>query len=247
MADTKLTDLTGLSTPASGDKFYIVDISDLTDGAGGTPTATEAIKGEEFSLTTSWAKYTTTFTTNTLTGKTFGTDGFDKLIATIELMWGATRGTTYHNDSGGAEDFGGAGNIDIAQVQLCAGDVALPFMPKSFEEELRACQRYYEKSYVYTVAPGTATYNGSVGSIGTNGSNVLGTRFNVTKRVVPTIVIYNPEDGTAAEVRDITDSADLTSAVAGDISENGFGKVGVAAGADIDNWCAYQFTATAEL
>ena len=36
MADTKLTDLTGLSTPASGDKFYIVDISDLTDGADGT-------------------------------------------------------------------------------------------------------------------------------------------------------------------------------------------------------------------
>lgn len=31
----------------------------------------------------------------------------------------------------------------ITQVQLCAGDVALPFMPKSYEEELRVCQRYY--------------------------------------------------------------------------------------------------------
>lgn len=122
-------------------------------GSGGSPTSTEVIKGEEFSLTTSWAKYTTTFTTNTLNGKTFGTDGFDKLQATIELMWGATRGTTYHNDSGGAEDFGGAGNIDIAQVQLCAGSVALPFQPKSFEEELRACQRYYEKSMAYATTP----------------------------------------------------------------------------------------------
>lgn len=35
--------------------------------------------------------------------------------------------------------------IDIAQVQLCAGDVALPFMPKSFDDELRACKRYANK------------------------------------------------------------------------------------------------------
>jgi hypothetical protein len=33
---------------------------------------------------------------------------------------------------------------EIAQVQLCAGSVALPFQPKSFAEELRDCQRYYE-------------------------------------------------------------------------------------------------------
>jgi len=37
-------------------------------------------------------------------------------------------------------------NIYLAQVQLCAGEVALPFQPKSFEEELRACQRYYYRN-----------------------------------------------------------------------------------------------------
>lgn len=31
---------------------------------------------------------------------------------------------------------------EASQVQLCAGDVALPFMPKSYGEELIACQRY---------------------------------------------------------------------------------------------------------
>lgn len=36
--------------------------------------------------------------------------------------------------------------IYISQVQLNVGSVALPFQPKSYEEELRACQRYYEKS-----------------------------------------------------------------------------------------------------
>lgn len=34
------------------------------------------------------------------------------------------------------------GGYKFKQVVLCAGDVALPFMPKSYEDELRACQRY---------------------------------------------------------------------------------------------------------
>lgn len=36
MADSKLTALTGLSTIATGDKLYVVDVSDTTDGASGT-------------------------------------------------------------------------------------------------------------------------------------------------------------------------------------------------------------------
>ena len=36
MADTKLTDLTALTTPSTGDKLYIVDISDTTDSSDGS-------------------------------------------------------------------------------------------------------------------------------------------------------------------------------------------------------------------
>ena len=36
MADTKVPDLTGLGAVASGDEFYVVDISDTTDGTDGT-------------------------------------------------------------------------------------------------------------------------------------------------------------------------------------------------------------------
>ena len=32
--------------------------------------------------------------------------------------------------------------FELTQVQLCAGDVALPFMAKSYEKELSACERY---------------------------------------------------------------------------------------------------------
>ena len=36
MADAKLSALTGLTSVASGDEFYVVDVSDLTDGSDGT-------------------------------------------------------------------------------------------------------------------------------------------------------------------------------------------------------------------
>lgn len=48
----------------------------------------------------------------------------------------------------------------LKDVQLNSGSVPLPFQPKSFEEELRACQWYYRKSYNYSAAPGSALSTG---------------------------------------------------------------------------------------
>lgn len=112
-------------------------------GSGGSPTSEEMITGGLFTLTSSWAKYTYTFTTNTLSGKTFGTANDDHLRAFLFVMWGTTTATTYFG-GGTAETYIGSGNIDIAQVQLCAGDVALPFQPKNYEQELHDCMRYCE-------------------------------------------------------------------------------------------------------
>lgn len=111
-------------------------------GTGGSPTAEEPILGTPVTLTTTWTRYTSTFTTNTLVGKTFGTANDDYLEMDIYNMWGTVFGNSYIQNGVTAETYVGSGTIDIAQVQLCAGDVALPFMPKSYEEELRACQRY---------------------------------------------------------------------------------------------------------
>jgi len=113
-------------------------------GAGGTPTSTEIINGDNITLTSTWTKYTHTFTLNTLSGKTFGTENNDTLRSTFSLIWGDdTYDTRVGTDT--AEGFG-VGYVDIAQVQLCAGEVALPFQPKSFEDELAACQRYCYKT-----------------------------------------------------------------------------------------------------
>lgn len=124
-------------------------------GTGGSPSAAENIAGQIITLTAAWTKYTVTINTNTLTGKTFGTNNDDYFQIGFFVMWGTTTASSQFG-GGTGETFVGAGNIDIAQVQLCAGDVALPFQPRSFAEELALCQRYFEKSYGYSVAPGTA-------------------------------------------------------------------------------------------
>jgi hypothetical protein len=54
--------------------------------------------------------------------------------------WGSTAAS--HVGASTAETFGGAGNIDIAQVQVNAGDQALPFQPKDIDDETRKSMRY---------------------------------------------------------------------------------------------------------
>lgn len=124
----------------------------------------------------------------------------------------------------GADD-----SVTIEQVQLCAGDVALPFHPKSFEEELRACMRYYEKSYEYTVAPGTATYTGETTVRGLNassGQKYASTSYKVTKRTAATPSYWDPS-GNASKVstRDIAGAETANVSPTGIISAgtNGFG------------------------
>ena len=110
-------------------------------GTGGSPSSVEHLTGTNWTLTSDWQDCEFTLTTNTLAGKTFGTSNDDYLTLHIQMAWGST----YQDRVGAtaAETWVGSGNIDIAQVQLCAGDVALPFEPKTYAEELEACQRYY--------------------------------------------------------------------------------------------------------
>jgi hypothetical protein len=122
----------------SGKKLAINLYQDY--GTGGSPSSTEVITGQTWTLTSSFAKYTATFTTNTLVGKTFGTGNNDNLSLQFYIMWGTNIAPTL--GTVGAETFVGSGNVDITQIQLCSGSEALPFEPKSYNQELIDCQRY---------------------------------------------------------------------------------------------------------
>ena len=82
----------------------------------------------------------------------------------------------------------------INWVKLELGSSATPFVPRPFAEELAMCQRYFEKSYNYTDAPGTPSPvgDGSITQTVPAAANVyLPFRFKVVKRVKPTITLYD--------------------------------------------------------
>lgn len=163
-------------------------------GSGGTPSGGENHVGQLFTLTPTWTRYSVTITTSTLAGKTFGTNNDDVLAVNFSVMFG-TNVAINRFGIATSETFGAAGNIEIAQVQLNAGDVPLPYQPRSFSEELALCQRYYEKSYSQGVAPGTALQTSGIQAMLTTTSVPNGTlygkvKFSVKKRVPATVTIY---------------------------------------------------------
>jgi hypothetical protein len=159
--------------------------------SGFTGAANEA--SENKVLTTSWQKFTLT---------TSAEIGVTKTQLGISFEFTPT-GTA------GAADY-----FEIAQVQLCAGEVALPFMPKSFDEELLACQRYYEKSYDYADAPGTSTDTESVNAHARTAVWMYLTYipYKVKKRVKSTPVIYS-STGAINKIRDVIASVDFNCGV----------------------------------
>lgn len=114
----------------------------------------------------------------------------------------------------------GAG-INFTQLQLNVGSVALPFQPKSFSDELQQCLRYYEKSYNYSDAPGTASFNGASAypSYQANGANRLGVLYKVAKRIAGTVTIYNPATGASGQM---TNGGSPITAAATDTGNAGF-------------------------
>lgn len=148
-------------------------------GTGGAPSALEDISGQTIALTPVWTKYSITFSTNTLTGKTFGTNNDDFLRLAFFHVWGSASAAALLG-GGAAENFIAAGDIDIAQVQLCSGDTSLPFQPRSYAEELTLCQRYCQ------VIKGT-NMRTPLSSLTTSVDLIISIPLKVVMRVAPTV------------------------------------------------------------
>lgn len=92
-------------------------------------------------------------------------------------------------------------NFWLTEFQFNPGYRTLAFLARSFVTELAACQRYYEKSYPYADAPGTTyaqIYMNSANFRDNGGANLVcgaSDRFEVRKRVAPTMSWYNPITG----------------------------------------------------
>ncbi len=92
----------------------------------------------------------------------------------------------------------------ITGVQLEVGEQATPFEHRSFGDELARCQRYYEHTYPYGTAPGTA--NGGIGAdhryVGRETPSNYGYytgHYRVEKRAAATVTVYSYA-GTANQI-----------------------------------------------
>jgi len=127
-------------------------------------------------ITTSWQRFTATFSIPSISGKTIGTSSFFGIQPI--LIQNATTHT-----------------IDIWGMQLEVGSTATAFQTATgtIQGELAVCQRYYEKSILQGSTPG-GTNTGEMwfpNATIANGETWQLVRFSVTKRTSPTVTTYS--------------------------------------------------------
>lgn len=169
-------------------------------GTGGSPSTQvdTTVATNVAVLSSSFAKFSYSFTLPSTTGKTLGTDSNHWLAVNIRFPL---------ND---------ACNINITNVQLQLGAAATPFERRPLGLELAFCQRYYFKTFPQDTAP--AQNVGVTGAYGF-GQLVAGAvaasypmcAFPVEMRAAPTITGFNPSAANA-NPRNVGAGANYTSA-----------------------------------
>lgn len=136
-------------------------------GTGGS-TGNGNLTVQALSLTSSWARYSFTFTIDSVAGKTIGPNSYLNLLI---------------RNNGNAQT---AGEIDITGIQLENGSVATPFRrnQNTIQAELAACQRYYWR---YTQDQSFQLMG--VGSNWSGGEIVFTLKLPVTMRATPSASI----------------------------------------------------------
>ena len=146
---------------------------------GGLTGAVNAI-AQDATLTTTWQRFTYTGT-----------------IGATATQLGMFFAYTPVGTAGAADYF------EITGVQIDIGSVALPFRTNggTFQGELAACQRYYEKTYIQGVAPATSTSEGIFINYGCSDSGsitVATVPMQVAKRNVSYSVAIYTSSGTVS-------------------------------------------------
>lgn len=186
-----------------------------------------AVLNTSVSINSTWTKYTFTSAS---------------VIPSNALSMGLAIGYT-PSGTAGADD-----NIYISGVQLETGSVATPFEFKTFNQELRECLRYYEKSFKYSTTPanGVSEYGNAIGTQTTATATVfIWNKFLVEKRSSPNVTLFNPRSGGTTGRMTNSAADDSGATLATNIAEKGFmAQSGAALGAN--NWYVH-YTASSEL
>jgi hypothetical protein len=195
---------------------YVVNIADVDNSR-------EVSKSYTINASGTWEREVITFPADT-------TGAFDNDNAlSLSLSFGLGAGSNYTSGTlqqtwaanTAANRFVGQTNLasatsnywQVTGIQLEVGDTATPFEFKPFEQDLRECQRYYEKSYDFNVNPGTVTDSGQIfwtpGAIASGAiTAVFPVEYKVPKRIPDcTITYYSPTTGSSGVVRNRKNNA----------------------------------------
>ena len=139
--------------------------------------------------------------TLTSTAQNFAFDGFDLPASSSNDMTLGIMVIMMNNLNQAAT----ADQLLFDRVSLVHSDFAVDAAPETWDESLRKCQFYYEKSYDTATLPAALTYSGSLqfdqicyynGSIYIASTKPFYFNFkNVKRTSSPTMTFYNPENG----------------------------------------------------
>lgn len=136
----------------------------------------------------------------------------------------------------------------ITDVQLEIGSNVTDFEILPRDTVVNNCLRYFETSYEFGTAVGTATTDGVSHIRGTGAhTDLYGANIKlVKKRVAPTITIYNPNDGSSGEVYNTTSGNFTVNDVLSETTES-LGVVSLDSAIADGNIVYWHWTADAEI
>ncbi len=111
---------------------------DQSFGSGGSPSAYVSGTGKAVTISTTWTRYSLTFTVPSTSGKTVGTNGDSSTPVTLWM----SSGTTNNSFAGGIGVQ--SGTFTLWGVQLEVGSVATPLEKPDPQQDLAKCQRFYQ-------------------------------------------------------------------------------------------------------
>lgn len=237
-----------------GQRIEAINCSDMNNQA-----ATLQVKLSSNALTTvNWAVYyantTDTFGTVAAPTRTLVSSGSFTITSTeatysaaISVPSAATTGIEIVFSTGAL----------LATQTLTIGDVQFELGSTTFERrpigvELQLCERYFEKSYPVSVAPGTAgtTLVDCINLVAVNGVDFqyFGQVWMQTrKRANATFVLYNPITGSSANIRGRSDSSNALIAIVRESSTKHFNVYSTSNNATTGFVYSFHYTADAEL
>jgi hypothetical protein len=137
-------------------------------------------------------------------------------------------------------------NIYISEIQFESGPVATAFEIRNIQTERALCQRYYQKSYNLSIAPGTASQTAGLKCLVAQNTSAIPTPFlfPVPMRSSPTLLTY-AYDGTSGAIN-LYGGANVTgvTAVTG---ENGPLEIDKSISLTAGAYYQFHYTAAAEL